>query len=106
MNVTLDSNKKFRYEDGSNIFFTSDTHPLNIPHGKYKLRVGVHGSAVAITFYDEKDSPVKSNIVANLYQGFADALVEEYKNFDATQSHQVKITHEDMFQSSEAKARK
>ena len=26
MNVTLDSNKKFRYEDGSNIFFTSDTH--------------------------------------------------------------------------------
>ena len=26
MNITLDSNKKFRYEDGSNIFFTSDTH--------------------------------------------------------------------------------
>ena len=26
MNVTLDNNKKFRYEDGSNIFFTSDTH--------------------------------------------------------------------------------
>lgn len=26
MDVTLDNNKKFRYEDGSNIFFTSDTH--------------------------------------------------------------------------------
>ncbi|MCI6906174.1 MAG: outer membrane protein assembly factor BamC [Succinatimonas sp.] len=108
--VTGHSVEKAQYDievvDSSDDFFTSDTHPLNIPHGKYKLRLGVHGSAVAITFYDEKDSPVKSNIVANLYQGFADALVEEYKNFDATQSHQVKITHEDMFQSSEAKARK
>ena len=40
---------------------------LDIKHGKYKIRLGIHGSSTAITFYDEKDAPLPSQDVSRLY---------------------------------------
>ena len=37
---------------------------LDIKHGKYKIRLGIHGSSTAITFYDEKDAPLPSQDVS------------------------------------------
>lgn len=53
---------------------------LDIKHGKYKIRLGIHGSSTAITFYDENDAPLPSQEVSRLYPGFADVLVDEFKN--------------------------
>lgn len=49
---------------------------LDIKHGKYKIRLGIHGSSTAITFYDEKDAPLSSQEVSRLYPSFADVLVD------------------------------
>lgn len=54
---------------------------LDIKHGKYKIRLGIHGSSTAITFYDEKDAPLPSQDVSRLYPGFADVLVDEFKSY-------------------------
>lgn len=64
---------------------------LDIKHGKYKIRLGIHGSSTAITFYDEKDAPLPSQAVSRLYQGFADVLVDEFKSYSGAASHEVKV---------------
>ena len=64
---------------------------LDIKHGKYKIRLGIHGSSTAITFYDEKDSPLPSQEVSRLYPGFADVLVDEFKSYSGAASHEVKV---------------
>lgn len=64
---------------------------LDIKHGKYKIRLGIHGSSTAITFYDEKDAPLPSQDVSRLYPGFADALVDEFKSYSGAASHEVKV---------------
>ena len=53
---------------------------LDIKHGKYKIRLGIHGSSTAITFYDEKDAPLSSQEVSRLYPSFADVLVDEFES--------------------------
>ena len=62
---------------------------LDIKHGKYKIRLGIHGSSTAITFYDEKDAPLPSQEVSRLYPGFADVLVDEFKSYSGATSHEV-----------------
>lgn len=64
---------------------------LDIKHGKYKVRLGIHGSSTAITFYDEKDAPLPSQDVSRLYPGFADVLVDEFKSYSGAASHEVKV---------------
>ena len=64
---------------------------LDIKHGKYKIRLGIHGSSTAITFYDEKDAPLPSQDVSRLYPGFADVLVDEFKSYSGATSHEVKV---------------
>lgn len=64
---------------------------LDIKHGKYKIRLGIHGSSTAITFYDEKDAPLPSQDVSRLYLGFADVLVDEFKSYSGAASHEVKV---------------
>lgn len=64
---------------------------LDIKHGKYKIRLGIHGSSTAITFYDEKDAPLPSQDVSRLYPGFADVLVDEFKSYLGAASHEVKV---------------
>lgn len=64
---------------------------LDIKHGKYKIRLGIHGSSTAITFYDEKDAPLPSQDVSRLYPGFADVLVDEFKSCSGAASHEVKV---------------
>lgn len=64
---------------------------LDIKHGKYKIRLGIHGSSTAITFYDEKDAPLPSQDVSRLYPGFADVLVDEFKSYSGAASHEVKV---------------
>ena len=64
---------------------------LDIKHGKYKIRLGIHGSSTAITFYDEKDAPLPSQDVSRLYPGFADVLVDEFKSNSGAASHEVKV---------------
>ena len=64
---------------------------LDIKHGKYKIRLGIHGSSTAITFYDEKDAPLSSQEVSRLYPGFADVLVDEFKSYSGVASHEVKV---------------
>lgn len=64
---------------------------LDIKHGKYKIRLGIHGSSTAITFYDEKDAPLQSQDVSRLYPGFADVLVDEFKSYSGAASHEVKV---------------
>lgn len=64
---------------------------LDIKHGKYKIRLGIHGSSTAITFYDEKDAPLPSQEVSRLYPGFADVLVDEFKSYSGATSHEVKV---------------
>lgn len=64
---------------------------LDIKHGKYKIRLGIHGSSTAITFYDEKDVPLPSQEVSRLYPGFADVLVDEFKSYSGAASHEVKV---------------
>ena len=64
---------------------------LDIKHGKYKIRLGIHGSSTAITFYDEKDAPLPSQDVSRLYPGFADVLVDEFKSYLCAASHEVKV---------------
>lgn len=64
---------------------------LDIKHGKYKIRLGIHGSSTAITFYDEKDAPLPSQEVSRLYPGFADVLVDEFKSHSGAASHEVKV---------------
>jgi uncharacterized lipoprotein len=63
---------------------------LDIKHGKYKIRLGIHGSSTAITFYDEKDAPLPSQAVSRLYPGFADVLVDEFKRYSGASAHEVK----------------
>ncbi len=60
---------------------------LDIKHGKYKIRLGIHGSSTAITFYDEKDAPLPSQDVSRLYPGFADVLVDEFNLNSADHSY-------------------
>ena len=64
---------------------------LDIKHGKYKIRLGIHGSSTAITFYDENDAPLPSQEVSRLYPGFADVLVDEFKTYSGAASHEVKV---------------
>lgn len=64
---------------------------LDIKQGKYKIRLGIHGSSTAITFYDEKDAPLPSQDVSRLYPGFADVLVDEFKSYSGAASHEVKV---------------
>ena len=64
---------------------------LDIKHGKYKIRLGIHGSSTAITFYDEKDAPLPSQDVSRLYPGFADVLVDEFKSYSGAASHEFKV---------------
>lgn len=64
---------------------------LDIKHGKYKIRLGIHGSSTAITFYDENDAPLPSQEVSRLYPGFADVLVGEFKSYSGAASHEVKV---------------
>lgn len=64
---------------------------LDIKHGKYKIRLGIHGSSTAITFYDEKDATLPSQDVSRLYPGFADVLVDEFKSYSGAASHEVKV---------------
>ena len=64
---------------------------LDIKHGKYKIRLGIHGSSTAITFYDENDAPLPSQEVSRLYPGFADVLVDEFKRYSGAASHEVKV---------------
>ena len=64
---------------------------LDIKHGKYKIRLSIHGSSTAITFYDEKDAPLPSQDVSRLYPGFADVLVDEFKSYSGAASHEVKV---------------
>lgn len=64
---------------------------LDIKHGKYKIRLGIHGSSTVITFYDEKDAPLPSQDVSRLYPGFADVLVDEFKSYSGAASHEVKV---------------
>lgn len=64
---------------------------LDIKHSKYKIRLGIHGSSTAITFYDEKDAPLPSQDVSRLYPGFADVLVDEFKSYSGAASHEVKV---------------
>ena len=64
---------------------------LDIKHGKYKIRLGIHGSSTAITFYDEKDAPLPSQDVSRLYPGFADVLVDEFKSYSGAASQEVKV---------------
>ena len=64
---------------------------LDIKHGKYKIRLGIHGSSTAITFYDEKDAPLPSQDISRLYPGFADVLVDEFKSYSGAASHEVKV---------------
>lgn len=64
---------------------------LDIKHGKYKIRLGIHGSSTAITFYDENDAPLPSQEVSRLYPGFADVLVDEFKSYSGVASHEVKV---------------
>lgn len=64
---------------------------LDIKHGKYKIRLGIHGSSTAITFYDEKDAPLPSQDVSRLYPGFADVLVDEFKSYSGAASHEAKV---------------
>lgn len=64
---------------------------LDIKHGKYKIRLGIHGSSTAITFYDENDAPLPSQEVSRLYPGFADVLVDEFKSYSDAASHEVKV---------------
>ena len=64
---------------------------LDIKHGKYKIRLGIHGSSTAITFYDEKDAPLPSQDVSRLYPGFADVLADEFKSYSGAASHEVKV---------------
>lgn len=64
---------------------------LDIKHGKYKIRLGIHDSSTAITFYDEKDAPLPSQDVSRLYPGFADVLVDEFKSYSGAASHEVKV---------------
>lgn len=64
---------------------------LDIKHGKYKIRLGIHGSSTAITFYDEKDAPLPSQAVSRLYPGFADVLVDEFKSYSGSAAHEVRV---------------
>lgn len=64
---------------------------LDIKHGKYKIRLGIHGSSTAITFYDENDAPLPSQEVSRLYPGFADVFVDEFKSYSGAASHEVKV---------------
>lgn len=64
---------------------------LDIKHGKYKIRLGIHGSSTAITFYDENDAPLPSQEVSRLYPGFADVLVDEFKSYSGAAFHEVKV---------------
>lgn len=64
---------------------------LDIKHGKYKIRLGIHGSSTAITFYDENDAPLPSQEVSRLYPGFADVLVDEFKSYSGAASHEVNV---------------
>ena len=64
---------------------------LDIKHGKYKIRLGIHGSSTAITVYDENDAPLPSQEVSRLYPGFADVLVDEFKSYSGAASHEVKV---------------
>ncbi len=64
---------------------------LDIKHGKYKIRLGIHGSSTAITFYDDKDAPLPSQAVSRLYPGFADVLVDEFKSYSGSAAHVVKV---------------
>lgn len=68
---------------------------LDIKHGKYKIRLGIHGSSTAITFYDENDAPLPSQEVSRLYPGFADVLVDEFKSYSGAASHEVKVNYAD-----------
>ena len=63
---------------------------LDIKHGKYMIRLGIHGSSTAITFYDEKDAPLSSQEVSRLYPSFADVLVDEFKSYSGASAHEVK----------------
>ena len=63
---------------------------LDINTGKYKIRVGIHQKQYsAITFYNEKDTPIPDKEISRLYPGFADVLVEEFKTYSGAQSVKV-----------------
>ena len=54
---------------------------LDIKTGTYKLRVGIYKDQSSISFYDEKDNPLQNQDVTRLYPGFAEVMVEIYKDY-------------------------
>ncbi len=61
---------------------------INIPLGKYKIRLGLVGNRTAITFYDEKDNPLSKEQVGLIYSGFAEAFAEEFRSYKQAQAFQ------------------
>ena len=59
-------------------FHDKGVEDFGLEDGDYIIRVAVDGSNSVITFYDEDDKPLKSEIVSRLYPGFSEALIKEF----------------------------
>ena len=67
---------------------TNNYKLINIPLGKYKIRLGIVGQKTAITFYDEKDNPLSKEQVGKIYSGFAEALADEFRSIKKAETFQ------------------
>ncbi|MGN0903254.1 MAG: outer membrane protein assembly factor BamC [Succinivibrio sp.] len=93
--VTSHSVAKAEYDievldSSDDLFLANGASALDIRKGTYKIRVGIHGNASSITIYDSKDAPVKYEVIARLYQGFADKLEEEFRSYSGANVNVVK----------------
>ena len=77
-------------DSDDDIFGFSNARALPINHGTYKIRIGLHQNVCAITIYDKEDRPLKSEVMANIYPGFAEVLQEEFSQINAASAVEIK----------------
>ncbi len=65
-------------EQDPEFFHDKGVEDFGLEDGDYIIRVAVDGSNSVITFYDDDDKPLKSEIVSRLYPGFSEALIKEF----------------------------
>lgn len=94
--VTAHSVAKAQYDievlDSSDeLVMYSNSTLLDIDHGTYKIRVGIHGNMSAITLYDKDDAPVPYEVISRIYQGFAQVMSAQFVEYTKNQANVVKV---------------
>ncbi len=72
------SSFKVTYDEQDSSFFRErGVEDFMLEDGEYIIRVAVDASGTVITFYDDDDKPLRTNIITRLYPGFSEALLKE-----------------------------